>query len=232
MNYALSSLFPLVNTSVAQDIINSYAREHNWHELDVRTGNLGYGWIHYAFIRLIRPKRVLCVGSRYGFIPILCAMACKDNGTGIVDFVDAGFDERDPKNPDHWGGVGTWREINPDRYFRKHSVHKHIVLHVQTTAQFNAAYPDRHWDYIYIDGDHSYKGSRFDFNTFWPRLNRGGMLSLHDIRVKRINKLVLGVHRLWNEIKRKHPHETLELPGAYGLGILTKPQRSSLLVDV
>jgi hypothetical protein len=41
----------------------------------------------------MRPKRVLCVGSRYGYIPAICAYACKENNYGVVDFVDAGFDE-------------------------------------------------------------------------------------------------------------------------------------------
>lgn len=227
------SLVPeLIHKKIARGLIRTYAREHNWHEIDLTTGNLGYGWIHYAMIRTLRPERVLCIGSRYGYIPIICALACKDNGRGFVDFVDAGFDENDPSEPDNWGGVGTWKKINPKKYFGKFGAGHHIKLHVTTTKEFAAAHKSDRWGYIYVDGDHSYKGAKFDFTTFWPRLLPDGAMSFHDIHVKRINDLVLGVHKLWAEIKHTHPNNTLELPGNIGLGILTKRKKKALFIDI
>lgn len=227
------TIFPsLVNKNFARSLIKNYAKEHNWHEIDITTGNLGFGWVHYAMIRLLRPKRVLCIGSRYGYIPAICALACKDNQQGVVDFVDAGFDESDPNEPDNWGGVGTWKKINPSKYFGKFGLSKYIQLHVTTTKKFARTYPRGHWGYIYIDGDHSYKGAKYDFNTFWPRLLPGGMMAFHDVNVKRINNLIFGVYILWKEIQKKYPNSTLELSGKIGVGILLKSKKHPLFIDV
>jgi methyltransferase family protein len=83
----------LISIKTAKKLIRIYARKDNWHELDYKSGNLGYGWIHYGLIRALKPDRVLVIGSRYGFIPAICALACKDNRKGMVEFVDVGYDQ-------------------------------------------------------------------------------------------------------------------------------------------
>lgn len=211
----------VISSSGAKKFIHTYTREQSWHNLDIATGNLGYGWIHYAMIRMLKPKRILCIGSRSGYIPAICALACKDNRQGIVDFVDAGYDENDPNEPNHWGGIGVWKKINPKQYFKKFGLAPYIQLHVVTTQQFNKTKSTR-WGYIYIDGDHSYNGAKHDHIKFWPNLESGGAMVFHDIYVKRMGTLIFGVYKLWKEIKLSHPHNTIEIPGEFGLGILMK----------
>lgn len=210
----------IVSTRDAQQFIQRYSSANDWHNIDFNTGNLGYGWIHYAMIRTLKPKRVLCVGSRSGYIPAICALACKDNRRGIVDFVDAGFDENNPNEPNHWGGAGLWKHIDAKKYFKHFGLSSYINLHVITTQKFGVIKSS--WGYIYIDGDHSYKGAKHDYNKFWPRLESDGMMAFHDIYVKRMGTLIFGMYRLWNEIKKTYPHQTIEYPGEFGLGILTK----------
>ena len=65
-------------------------REHNAAE-----GCLGFGSLHYALIRNLRPRRVLVIGSRYGFVPAIAGLALRANGGGTVDFVDANYDDGD-----------------------------------------------------------------------------------------------------------------------------------------
>lgn len=180
--------------------------------------------MHYALIRILKPSRVLCIGSRYGFVPVVCALACKDNKRGVVDFVDAGFDEKNPNQPDHWGGVGTWKNVAPDKYFRPFGLSKYITLHVTTTQQFARTSKRKRWGYIYIDGDHSYKGARHDVDAFWKRVTMGGAMALHDIRVKRMGNLIFGVYKVWKTLKISNPGNTMELPGEFGLGIVFKPK--------
>ncbi|MEX0921055.1 MAG: class I SAM-dependent methyltransferase [Candidatus Pacearchaeota archaeon] len=36
-------------------------------------------------------------------------------------------------------------------------------------------------DYIYIDGNHSYKQAKKDMKNYWPKVNKGGILAGHDI---------------------------------------------------
>jgi hypothetical protein len=202
--------------------IHQYARNDNWHELDGPRGNLGYGWIHYSFIRNIKPNNILVIGSRYGFIPAICALACKDNGHGHVDFVDAGFDQNNSKHSStHWGGVGYWNSTEGKSSFFKFGLNKIVSIYVTTSAEFIKTHPKNKWAYIYIDGDHSYLGVRADYDNYWPRLLSGGIMAIHDIYSKNTGLLHYGTPRLWREIKKTNKH-TFEFPGLYGLGILQK----------
>ena len=114
----------IVSEKFAADFIEYFTKGDNWHKMDKNTGNLGYGWVHYGLIRMLQPEKVLCVGSRYGYIPAVCAMACRDNAYGKVDFVDAGFDmdDYDKVAGEHWGGVGFWKKCDPKKYFGYFSV--------------------------------------------------------------------------------------------------------------
>lgn len=205
---------------IAKKLIKNYAKDDNWHEVNGKIGDLGYGWIHYGLIRMLKPSRILCVGSKYGFIPAVCALACKDNGKGVVDFVDAGFDQN-IHDKNHWGGVGTWKNIDKDEYFGKAGLGKYIKLHVMTTAIFKKKYSKRRWDYIHLDGDHSYDGIKFDYRSFWPSLKKGGFMAFHDIKTKNLGGLKYGVRKFWKELGVKHKN-MMEFGGKCGLGIIQK----------
>jgi predicted O-methyltransferase YrrM len=218
-DFIFNDIFSRTNT---KKFIQHFAQDDNWHNLDMENGDLGYGLIHYSLIRLIKPKRVLCVGSRYGYIPAICALACKDNKQGVVDFVDAAYDQTTGEDENHWGGVGFWKTQKGKDHFRKFGLQKHVKLHVMTTAEFKKKYPKRRWGYIHIDGDHSYKGVKFDFQSFWPKLLGGGFLALHDIFTKDLGGLEYGVEKLWQELKKEKKHNCMEFPGECGLGIVQK----------
>lgn len=209
-----------INQEYVAKFIKQYAKTDNWHNLDPATGSLGYGWIHYSLIRNLKPKRVLCIGSRYGFIPAICALACKDNQGGVVDFVDAGYDQNIGEQ-NHWGGVGLWRKINKNDYFKPFGLSPFINLHVMTSIKYAKKYPKRKYDYIHLDGDHSYLGVKTDYNLFYPQLTKGGFIALHDICTKRLGGLDYGVGKFWQELKMKHSH-TSEFGDLCGLGIVQK----------
>lgn len=58
------------------------------------------------------------------------------------------------------------------------------------------------YDFIFIDGDHTYEGAKQDFDNYYPMLKKGGVLALHDIVDH--DRADVGVHILWAEIKNKH----------------------------
>lgn len=179
---------------------------------------LGLGLVHYAFVRNTKPRKVLCIGSKQGFIPAILALACKDNGFGTVDFIDAGFDESDPKK--HWGGTGYWRKSDAFDNFRKIGIFDYIKPYIMTTDEFAKIYSKRRYQYIYIDGDHSYEGVKKDYKHFWPKLTKGGFLTLHDVVEEGyLNKGLYGVRKFWNEIADKH---AILFPIDSGLGIIQK----------
>ena len=189
----------LINKDVAEELINHYGGDAG-HQTDVKTSNLGYGFIHYSFIRNIRPSRVLCIGSRTGYIPAICAIACKDNGYGAVDFVDAGLDEKDKSS---WSGIGFWKKTNVEKHFSKLDLSSWLNFFLMTTNTFAKKFPSRRYDYIYIDGDHSYHGVKNDYSLFWSRLSKGGFMVFHDATVKNWGPLKnFGVWRLLKQIKK------------------------------
>lgn len=208
--------------SLAKKLIKVYTNFDNWHELDYRSGDLGYGWIHYGLIRILKPKRVLVIGSGYGYIPAICALACKANKKGIVDFVDAGYDTMNSKDKGrHWGGVGFWKKVDVKKYFGKCKLDKYINFYPTTSRQFKKSYPGRKWNYVYLDGDHSYIGIKSDFNMFWPMIIPGGYLGLHDIYVRQRKEFKYGVIKLWKELKERNL-DLISFPGEFGLGLVKK----------
>lgn len=219
----------LISIPEIRDFIDTFARlgdrgkgtEGNWHEIDKKTGNLGYGWVHYCLIRNLRPRRVLVIGSRYGFVPAICALACCHNRKGVVDFVDAGYDYKNPQHAKHhWGGIGFWTK-DGSKVFAKFGLVNHINLHVMTSRDFAVKHKRGSWGYINIDGDHSYDGVKFDFETFWPCLQKKGFISLHDIFTKDSGDLKYGVPKYWGKIKLKY-RNTFEFKGEFGLGVVQK----------
>lgn len=182
-------------------------------------GFLGFGLIHYALITNTRPKRILCIGSKKGFIPAMCAMACRDMNYGHVDFVDAGYSDTDENSNQHWGGIGLWRDVNPKDHFSFLDLSPYITTHVMTTRDFFRTNRTK-YQYIYIDGDHTYEGVKHDYLKAWPHLETNGYMVFHDIRVKHIkDQLTYGVGKLWQEMKDCNK---VTLDVAAGLGIVQK----------
>jgi predicted O-methyltransferase YrrM len=141
-------------------------KEHNAH------GGLGYGLLHYAWVRNLRPTRALAIGSRTGFIPACIAAAIRANGLGMLDFVDAALGPNDKKN---WGGVAWWKEHD---YGDLGDV---VSMNVQRTDEFFPSLPNNiTYQYIHIDGAHDYDTAHYDLTESIARLSPGGIISLHD----------------------------------------------------
>ncbi len=211
----------LFSRSVAKKILSRFGGNAG-HNLNEYRGELGYGLIHYALITNCKPENVLCIGSMKGFIPAMCALACKDNQRGHVDFVDAGYDKSHPSN---WGGIGFWRKVNPMSHFSSMGFSRWLTTHVMTSEEF-ARKNKREWQYIYIDADHSYEGVKKDYQLLWPRLQKGGFMVFHDVLLRRHPEHTnFGVWKFWNELPERHKitipftHSAV-LPS--GLGILQK----------
>jgi hypothetical protein len=54
-----------------------------------------------------------------------------------------------------------------------------------------STYPDEYFDYIYIDGDHSYWGAYRDMRTWWPKVKKGGLMGGHDIAMGSVSKALI-----------------------------------------
>lgn len=204
-----------------QNLMETFGVDEEGHQASIMKADLGYGWIHYCLVRAIKPRRILCIGSRHGYVPALLAQACKDNNHGLVDFVDPGYGQGE-KN--HWTGVGLWKTERGKNLFKNYGLGRWIRLFVLTSKDFSKKYK-RQYQYIYIDGDHSYKGVSLDFELFWPRLKNNGFMVFHDVSIKDPKpEGVYGVHKLWKEISKQggftFPFEDS------GLGVLQKLEKN------
>ncbi len=211
----------LLEKSAVKKLISHFGGEPAWHNLDGENRDLGYGMVHYSLIRVFKPKLLLAVGSRYGFIPACMALACRDNQSGKIDFVDPGYDQRNSDQPNHWGGMGFWKEIDFNKHFSVFNLQRHIKLFLMTSQVYAERYPQKKYGYVYLDGDHSYQGVKEDFDNFWPQLVGGGIFALHDINMKPTEKLNYGVFKLWEEINSQG-YNCLTFPGKMGLGVVQK----------
>lgn len=78
------------------------------------------------------------------------------------------------------------------------------------------------FDLIFIDGDHSYKGVKADWETYSPLAR---IVAFHDIDTPNAKwmaeekKSQFGVHTLWSELVGTHKHRTFVDPEMPGLGI-------------
>jgi hypothetical protein len=149
-------------------------------------------------------------------------MGCRDNNFGRVDFVDAGFDMSDFGGPgEHWGGVGFWKKCNPQKYFGYFGLEKHIALAVMKSKEYGELNKEKKYGYVYIDGDHSYKGVKGDFEMFWPRVVEGGFLAIHDIGSPDKDGNVYGTRKFWREVARKYK-VVMQFAEDPGLGVVQK----------
>jgi len=62
-------------------------------------------------------------------------------------------------------------------------------------------------DLLFIDGDHSYKGVKQDFDNYYQLVKKGGYVIFHDIlESKHHQSIGCNVSQFWNEIKCGFPY--------------------------
>lgn len=186
---------------------NGAVREHNANEY-----SLGFGEFHSAIIRNFKPERLLCIGSRYGYIPAIMALACKEIGTGFVDFVDANYNDSIHGKEVAYGGIGYWD--NPMNTFIQLGVEDYIRPYIMRTDEFFPTCTHQ-YEYVYFDGNHSYDGVNYDVSESIKRTKMGAWFIFHDVKVKTPD---FGVSKVFFELNKKR-FQNLMVPIYPGLGI-------------
>lgn len=70
-----------------------------------------------------------------------------------------------------------------------------VALHLGRSHDEIARFPDDHFDWIYIDADHSYAGVARDITAAAPKVKPGGYLVFNDFAHADPNLGAYGVHR-------------------------------------
>lgn len=173
-----------------QNYIESFITTNNGDEVPFRwthgatESHLGDGLIVYSIVQHMRAKNCLVIGSGGGFIPRIITQA-------RVDLHNQGIFEGDSDK--NWGNIGVTYVVdacnevggktdieNDNSFFRK-TFHPRFIKDTSENAYYNFfVKQDIKLDLVFIDGDHSYKGVKRDFDLYSKLLTDKGIIILHD----------------------------------------------------
>jgi len=84
------------------------------------------------------------------------------------------------------------------------SPYPNVVVLRMTSEAAAVHFPDAFFDYVYVDGDHSYEGVLIDLNKFFPKVKRGGLIIGDDYGWGKVSVAV-------QDFLKSHKNETLWL---------------------
>jgi predicted O-methyltransferase YrrM len=135
-------------------------------------------------------KRMIEIGSFVGESTVLFAQSF-GSVTAIDPFME-GYDDKDP--------TSYLFEFNNvyETYLDRTKDYTNIKTLKMTSDEGYDALKFNEWDFIYIDGLHTYEGVKNDIKNFLPLVKKGGVIGGHDY-TNRIPHLV-GVYQAVNEM--------------------------------
>lgn len=161
------------------------------------------------------PHHVLEIGVRHGGTSALWHGLC----TGKVIGID--WEGRDSLGSACSGLTKKRHQELIDTYPRFRSV----LGDSRSQATLKRVDIGKTFDFIFIDGDHSYEGVRADFTNYRPLLSTGGCIAFHDIvDTPTTRGAGQGVFRFWSELKAQYPDSWREfcVNGEWGgIGVIT-----------
>ena len=179
--------------------------------------NLGMGWLYYGFTRLMRPQKVVVIGSWRGFSPLVFSKALADNAeNGVVYFIDPSLAD------DFWKDPGKVSE-----YFRSYGA-DNIRHYLMTTQEFVKSDIYKTLDdigIVFIDGLHTKEQAKFDYEAFKDKLSENGIMFFHDSVSIRENKKLYAPDKKYlkdvklfvDALKTDTTLQVIDLPFAGGL---------------
>jgi len=168
-----------------------------------------------AEIEKLKPENALEIGTANGgTLFLLCRLAHEKARIMSIDLPDGKFG----------GGYPEWKTT----LYKKFALPEQELdlvrgdSHLPDTFEMvKSKFGDAELDYLFIDGDHSYKGVKQDYEMYSPLVRKGGIIAFHDIVEHKGSGCK--VYEFWNEIKAgKESKEFVNdyKQGQYGIGIL------------
>jgi predicted O-methyltransferase YrrM len=163
----------------------------------------------YELISQIKPKKIVELGVHYGDSYFTFCQACEELDLDTQLF-----------GIDHWQGdeqAGLYGEevfeiVNS--YNEEFYPEKSTLLRIDFEEALQQ-FEDQSIELLHIDGSHQYETVKKDFENWLPKLQKGGLILMHDILVERED---YGVKKFWEEIARTYSTETHQI--GFGLGII------------
>ena len=116
------------------------------------------------------------IGSFKGKSTVLLASVAAQCGLGRIVAIDP-HTSPSPTDPGLPPGASSFEEFSAA--LRSAKLEEQVEVH-RTFSKEVAKSWNRHIRLLWIDGEHTYKGAKEDFDMFSPFLANGGVLALHD----------------------------------------------------
>lgn len=88
------------------------------------------------------------------------------------------------------------QKLHDQRYHNVQHKFKHLIesgvvkIMRSTSNEAVSRFPNKHFDFLYIDGDHSYEQVAQDLHNFFPKMKPGGFLCGDDYHYKSVKRAV------------------------------------------
>ena len=196
------------------------------HNEDVRNLNLGFGFVYYGLVRALRPQHIVVIGSGFGFSVTCLALGLRDNGRGMLSFVDPSYSILKHGPLQTVGGTSQWDD--PDRvraHFARFGVEDVVTHFKMTSEEFFSGFGMRALppvDLAFIDGNHAYEDVRHDFLAVLANGRRNTYMLLHDTNIY-VRELIghAGVKRWLREIAAERERfEVVDFPFSSGVALV------------
>ena len=185
------------------DIMSSaYAYSHG-----VTNNNLSTLQLLFSLILMYKPDNCVVIGTGTGLIPRIIREAQIKSGkeVGKTYLIDLGETNGAMPSLIH-NTSSVFRQLYPDiDVYKNYSVpggYNFIKTKLSTI------------DILWIDGDHSYEGSKNDFDSYSQLVTSEGLIFMHDIAPngEQVNQPEwCGVHKTIQDIKANSKFEVLQL---------------------
>ena len=178
--------------------------------------NVHSTWLeNYAFgydlIHAFRPKTVVELGVFWGGSFFVFCQAVKACGSETICHA-----------VDTWEGDSQAGKLEEETFqaFQKHRETHFADISNVKRMRFEQAldsFADGSIDLLHIDGFHTYEAVKNDYETWLPKVSKGGIILFHDVKVVN-EEQNFGVKRFWEELKKEKLH--FEMNNQFGLGVL------------
>ncbi|PGS48562.1 class I SAM-dependent methyltransferase [Bacillus sp. AFS041924] len=169
----------------------------------------GHAKFAYDLVQFMKPKKIVELGTHYGFSFFCFCQSVKDHKLSTECFA-----------------VDTWQgDLHSGMYSNEvfDTVSEVIQNHYQKEAKmlrcpFDEAiqnFEEDSIDILHIDGFHTIEAVLHDYTTWLPKVAKEGIVLIHDTEVKIRD---FGVYKFWDAIKQQYP--SFEFTHSHGLGVL------------
>lgn len=172
----------------------------------------GHKYFSYDLVRYLSSNNIVELGTHLGCSLFSFSQAVKDGKLNTSLFAI-----------DTWTGdehSGKYDEIVFNRV-KEIKAKKYRNIKIKFVRKnFDKAKSDfksNSIDLLHIDGMHTYSAIKHDFENWIDKVNKNGVVLIHDTSVK---KWGFGIYKYWEEIN--NAYHTFEFEHSYGLGVLFK----------